>query len=334
MKTNRPLLICYVAIVLTVLVIFMGGWTRIMDAGLGCPDWPGCFGQLTAPISQQHIDAAQDNFVGVEVDAVKGWIEMVHRYMATTLGLLVMLLVVMAWRRRRQVGYPVRLSFILLLLVVLQGVFGMWTVTLKLLPPIVLGHLLGGLLTLTLLIVLAGKIRAMSNTGHRSSHRSSHRGLMRVAVLILFVQILLGGWTSANYAGWACTHWFSCIAGQSTELDFATGFSFNLEADQNHQGGTLSQSARAAIQMVHRAGAVVVSIVILLVGILALQHRASRRPASLLLALLIAQLWLGGANVIYGIPTLLAWLHHVGAVSLLLCLLWLKSCYREEIRYE
>lgn len=330
MSNRRPLVICYLAIVLTILVILMGGWTRIMDAGLGCPDWPGCFGQVTAPVSQLHIDEARQNFVGVEVDAVKGWIEMIHRYMATTLGLLVMALVVMAWKRRQQPDYPVALSSVLLLLVVCQGLFGMWTVTLKLLPPIVLGHLLGGLLTLTVLTVLAGRIRTVGN----SPRQSSHRRLMRLAVLILFVQMLLGGWTSANYAGWACTHWLSCIAGQSTELDFATGFSFNFEADQNHQGGTLSQPARAAIQMVHRAGALVVSCVMVLVSMLALQRRASRRPAYVLLGLLILQLLLGVANVVYGVPALLAWLHHVGAVSLLLCLLWLKSCYLLEVRYE
>ncbi|MBN1008960.1 COX15/CtaA family protein [Amphritea pacifica] len=330
MNTRRPLIICYLAIVLAVLVILMGGWTRIMDAGLGCPDWPGCFGQMTAPISAAHIAEAQQNFAGVEVDAAKGWLEMIHRYMASTLGLLILLLAVIAWQKRRESGYPVGLSLFLLVLVVCQGVFGMWTVTLKLLPPVVSGHLLGGLLTLTMLILLAGKLRQSA----KPAKVVSGRWIMRLAVLVLFMQILLGGWTSANYAGWACTHWLSCVEGQRTELDFRSGFSLSFDIDQNHQGGTLSQPARAAIQMTHRVGALVVMATMFLAGALALRNSASRTPALILFTLLIVQIFMGGANVVYGVPTWLAWLHHVGAVSLLLCLLWLKARYESEVHYE
>ncbi|WP_299202380.1 COX15/CtaA family protein [uncultured Amphritea sp.] len=330
MNNRRPLVICYMAIVLTVMVILMGGWTRIMDAGLGCPDWPGCFGRITAPMSAAHIAEAQQNYAGVEVDAGKGWIEMVHRYMASTLGLLILLLAVIAWQKRKENGYPVRLSILLLVLVVCQGLFGMWTVTLKLLPPVVTGHLLGGLLTLTLLVMLQGKLRGADEP----EIQPAGRWMMRLAVLVLFMQILLGGWTSANYAGWACTHWLSCVEGQRTDLDFRAGFSLRYDTDQNHQGGTLPQPARAAIQMTHRLGALVVTVVMLLVGVLALRNSASRKPALVLFILLVLQLFVGGANVVYGIPVMLAWLHHLGAVLLLLCLLWLKSCYESEVRYE
>ncbi|UTW03566.1 COX15/CtaA family protein [Amphritea atlantica] len=330
MSNRRPLYICYLAIVLAVMVILMGGWTRIMDAGLGCPDWPGCFGQITAPVSAAHIAEAQQNFAGAEVDVTKGWLEMIHRYMASLLGLFILLLAYFAWQRRKKSDYPVRLSFLLLILVIAQGLFGMWTVTLKLLPAVVAGHLLGGLMTLTLLILLAGKLRPMAVPGTPSRGR----WVMRIAVLVLFIQMLLGGWTSANYAGWACTHWFSCVEGQRTALDFSSGFSFSLETGQNHQGGTLSQPARAAIQMTHRAGALVVTAVMLLAGALALRSSASRKPAFVLFALLIFQLCLGGANVVYGVPIWLAWLHHAGAVSLLLCLLWLKIRYESEVHYE
>lgn len=330
MNNRRPLVICYMAIVLAVMVILMGGWTRIMDAGLGCPDWPGCFGQITAPMSAAHIAEAQQNYVGVEVDAGKGWIEMIHRYMASTLGLLILLLAVIAWQRRKESGYPLRLSILLLVLVICQGLFGMWTVTLKLLPPVVTGHLLGGLLTLTLLVILAGKLRQV----RAAESRTPGRWMMRLAVLVLFMQILLGGWTSANYAGWACTHWLSCVEGQRVDLDFRTGFSLRFDTEQNHQGGTLPQPARAAIQMTHRIGALVVTAIMLFIGVLALRNSASRKPALVLVTLLALQLLMGGANVVYGIPVVLAWLHHLGAVSLLLCLLWLKSCYELEVRYE
>jgi len=182
------------------MVILMGGWTRIMDAGLGCPDWPGCFGQMTAPISAAHIAEAQQNFAGVEVDVTKGWLEMIHRYMASTLGFLILLLAFIAWQRPEKSDYPVRLSFVLLILVICQGLFGMWTVTLKLLPVVVSGHLLGGLLTLTLLILLAGKLRHAAVP----ESPSSGRWIMRMAGMVVFMPMLLGGGTSSNYAGWSC----------------------------------------------------------------------------------------------------------------------------------
>lgn len=327
MTCRRPLLLCYAAIGLALLVILMGGWTRIMDAGLGCPDWPGCFGQLIVPASQEQIALAQHRFGGLEVDQLKGWIEMTHRYMAASLGLLIMLLAFMGWQRRKESGYPVYLSFMLLILVILQGLFGMWTVTLKLLPPVVTIHLMGGLFTLTLLVFLAGRLRQSAQS---VSPKKSGWGI-RLALIVLFLQIVLGGWTSANYAGWACNHWVSCVAGQPDELDFSSGFSLNFDADQNHQGGTLSQPARAAIQMTHRVGALVVVAVVLLVSLTSLQLKHSRKPAILLLIVLMLQLVIGGANVMYGVPTILAWSHHLGAVLLLLCLLWLKFSYESEV---
>lgn len=328
MSSRRTLLLCYTAIGLALLVILMGGWTRIMDAGLGCPDWPGCFGQLIVPASQEEIALAQHSFGGLEVDQFKGWIEMTHRYMAASLGALIMLLAFIAWRRRKEPGYPVYLSFMLLALVILQGLFGMWTVTLKLLPPVVTIHLIGGLITLTLLVLLAGQLRQSDQFVPK---RPAVWGL-RLAIIVLFLQIVLGGWTSANYAGWACNHWISCVAGQADVLDFRSGFNLNFDTEQNHQGGTLSQPARAAIQMTHRVGALVVVAVVLLVSLTALQEENSRKPAILLLILLMLQLVVGGANVMYGVPTILAWSHHLGAVLLLLCLLWLKFSYELGVR--
>ncbi|BBB27630.1 COX15/CtaA family protein [Amphritea japonica] len=323
MSPRRSLLLCYLAIGLALVVILMGGWTRIMDAGLACPDWPGCFGQLIVPASAEQIAIAEQRFAGIEVDVFKGWIEMTHRYIAASLGVTIFLLAMISWRRRNDSGYPVYLSFALLLLVILQGLFGMWTVTLKLFPPVVTIHLIGGLLTLTLLVLLASKLRQYNriSTGKRSDWR------LRLAIMVLFLQVALGGWTSANYAGWACDHWLSCIAEQKDELDFRSGFSLSFTADQNHQGGVLTQPARAAIQMVHRVGAFVVVAAVLLVSLRVFQIRSCRKPAVLLLIVLMLQLLVGGVSVIYGVPVVLAWAHHLGAVLLLLCLLWLKFRY-------
>lgn len=329
-----PFSLCRLAIVLAIMVILVGGWTRIMDAGLGCPDWPGCFGQLTVPDTAAQIARAEQRFAGVQVDVEKGALEMLHRYMASALGLLILILAVMGWRRR-QSDYPWRLSLGLLVLVIAQGIFGMWTVTLKLHPLVVTGHLLGGLLTLTLLIHLAIRL-AEAKRPAAEQPAMQHRAVS-LALAVLFAQMILGGWTSANYAGWACNHWLSC-AQQSVALDFAGGFSPSLDTEQNYQGGVLPHAARAAIQMTHRVGAVIVSVVMLWMITLLWQRRELRPMLLTALVLLFGQIALGIANAVTGVPVLLALAHHGIAVALLLSLLWLKyglqSCpTRTEVTY-
>jgi len=331
------------AIILALVVITLGGWTRLNDAGLSCPDWPGCYGQFVVPETSEDIARAEQQFSGLSVNVGKSWLEMIHRYAASSLGLVVTILAVLAWLSKDQDNYPVLYSVSLLLLVVTQGLFGMWTVTLKLLPIIVTLHLLGGLLTLTLLIGLLQKLKLLSRsendrvnacslkvTGSNiSSALKPVKLISSVAMLLLFMQLALGGWTSTNYAGWSCSHWLYCEAGIKTELDFAAGFNVKMDVGPDYQGGLLPQPARAAIQMAHRVGGLIVTIALLfLIGMVFKQHRL-RKPAVILLIFLVMQVGLGVANVMLALPLFLAMAHHSGAVLLLLCLLWLKSCIEE-----
>lgn len=325
MQDKRPLLVCHIAICMALIVISLGAWTRLNDAGLGCPDWPGCYGQVIVPLSSEQITLAEAEYAGRPVDVHKGMLEMVHRYLASSLGLVVMVLAWFAWRYRSYSGYPVKLSMGLLGLVVVQGLFGMWTVTLKLLPLVVTLHLLGGLLTLLVLVGLRQRLR---NIGVRlAGAKARFKGLFPVVLLLLFVQLGLGGWTSANYAGWSCSHWLQCDAQSEIELDYRAGFKLMPEIGPDYQGGMLDQPARAAIQMVHRAGAVMVGLVI---GILAfaLSKRAYCRFAALtVLGTLVLQVGLGILNVVFVLPLELAMAHHLGAVALLISVLWLKAQY-------
>ncbi|MFC6671020.1 COX15/CtaA family protein [Marinobacterium aestuariivivens] len=336
-KESWPLKLSHIGVILALVVVMLGGWTRINDAGLGCPDWPGCYGHIVLPGSEEAIAKAQALYPDQPLLADKGWIEMVHRYVAGSLGLLILILAVAGWRRRHLVRYPVRLSLALCGLVILQALFGMWTVTLKLLPLVVTLHLLGGLLILSLLALLRFRLLQFYR-GHApgESATARGRGWILAALLVLFLQIALGGWTSANYAGWACTDWLLCERQQAQTLDFPNGFDLMHEIGPNYQGGQLPREARAAIQMTHRAGAI---LVLLVTGIMLWQQAragAERRPLLAIASLLALQIGLGFANIVYAVPIPLAMAHHGGAVLLLLGLVWLyqrdavsdkESCY-------
>ncbi|MEH6651549.1 MAG: COX15/CtaA family protein [Motiliproteus sp.] len=345
------LLLTRIAILLSLVVIFLGGWTRLNDAGLSCPDWPGCYGELILPSSEAGQAIAQSRFEQLPLDLSRGWLEMGHRYLAATLGLLVAVLALLGWRNRRggqveqgardQYNYPWRLSLILLGLVCLQALFGMWTVTLKLLPQVVTLHLLGGLLTLTLLMRLHQQLRRylqqplnhqLRNFQSRSqqsqsqqSPRNYHSRIRRMVLLaggLLFIQIALGGWTSSNYAGWSCSYWLSCEQNSVVALDFSEGFSLPplvvQSQGKSYLGGKLGREARAAIQMSHRAMALLLSGYLLVLALLLMARRRYRNTALLMLVILASQLVLGVFNVQLGLPLSLAFSHHTGAVLLLM----------------
>jgi cytochrome c oxidase assembly protein subunit 15 len=338
-----------VAVYLALLVVLLGGWTRLKGAGLSCPDWPGCYGALILPSSDEAVAVAQLHYPQHPLDLSLSWIEMSHRYLAGSLGLVVAALALIGWRQRARPDYPLLLSGLLLGLVILQALFGMWTVTLKLLPQIVTLHLLGGLLTLTLLLRLQQRLRlidAFRPAVDRSSlGRTARRGLGRgvgigagigMGILLLLIQIGLGGWTSSNYAGWSCSHWLDCEPNQSLVLDFDAGFSLAPLDGRNYQGGQLPRAARAAIQMSHRAAGVLLTGYLLGLSILLFRRSALRRATGVLLLLLALQLLLGGLNVHFGLPLGLAFAHHLGAVALLLALMHLYG-HRgiiEETKYE
>ncbi|WP_415893237.1 COX15/CtaA family protein [Neptuniibacter sp. PT8_73] len=308
-----------VAIVLALCVVFLGAWTRINHAGLSCPDWPGCYGYMVMPTDQTALTEAQDIYPDTPIELGKTALEMGHRYLAGSLGLVIAALAFCAYKLRRVQTYPVYLSYGLLLLVTVQAVFGMWTVTLKLYPPVVTLHLLGGVLTLTGVYVLRSKVNTLMAGVKKQKTKCSKWIKYTLAVLLL--QIVLGGWTSSNYAGPACGHWLSCSMGENTSSDFTRGFNLTETIGPNYQGGLLPLDARVAIQQGHRIGALVVLIVC--TWLVVKLHRQIYMRSWLygLLALLSIQIFLGGLNAIYAVPDLLAIGHHAVAVGLLLVLL-------------
>mgnify|MGYP000135607490 FL=1 len=306
------------AIAVALVVVLLGGWTRLNDAGLGCPDWPGCYGTWLLPSDHAVLS---DRHPGVLIDLRKGWIEMIHRYAAGTLGLLVLGLAVVAWRSRAVPDYPRRLSYVLLGLVIVQALFGMWTVTLQLLPVIVTLHLMGGLATLSLLMLLRQQLK---RCGQNLLPVRSHYGTS-ILLVFLFLQLLLGGWTSTNYAGWACSDWLYCHDVEVAQYDFATGLNPFMAIGPNYEGGLLEAPARAAIQVTHRLGALLLLIISCWVAWMLWERRQLRLPLLFYMAALSTQALLGIANVIWMLPLGLAVAHHAVAVILLLLALNLHN---------
>ncbi|MFB9884808.1 COX15/CtaA family protein [Balneatrix alpica] len=323
---------------LAFVVVTLGALTRLLDAGLGCPDWPGCYGFLTVPVADHHVAIAEARYPDFPVDHTKGWAEMIHRYAAGMLGLLILAL---AWGAMRQSpGYPKGLSYTLLVVVVVQAMFGMWTVTLKLWPQVVTLHLLGGFTTLLLLCLLILRIRALSPnikpllSGSQSRQR--RRGLLASLGLgLVIVQIVLGGWTSSNYAAFACPDFPRCQAQWVPEpMNFQEGFNIAQEVGPNYLGGQLNGEARVAIHWTHRVGAVLVTVVSLLVA-LALWRQHLRKQALLLLITLGVQLSIGIANVLLQLPLSLALAHNTGALALLLAYVWaVHSLWQPQAKWQ
>lgn len=300
--------------VLAFCVIVFGAFVRLSDAGLGCPDWPGCYGQLGAPNTPERIADAESAYPEVPVDTAKAWIEMGHRYIASLLGLLIIGLALIAWRGRRD-GLPWKTSLALLGLVVFQGALGMWTVTLLLKPAVVTAHLLGGMTTLALLfgLWLSQRQAPSSATG------GALRALAVAAVAGVAVQIALGGWVSTNYAALACTEFPTCHDGHwLPEMDLAEGFVLWRGIGQNYEYGVLEHPARTAIHIVHRIGAVGVTLLVGLFAAALLLGGARRILGVALLGALALQLGIGIGLVVMHLPLGLATAHNGGAAVLLL----------------
>jgi len=317
MANNLPLKLVTIALFLAVEVVLMGGFTRITDSGLGCPDWPGCFGRMTMTTDTATIAYLQERYPEIHVAVHKGWIEMIHRYIAGLLGLLILVIAFLGYREKdRTPNYPYLVSLTLLGLVIVQGAFGAFTVTLKLLPNIVTLHLMGGLIIVSTLMYLRYRLKRLVNG---ESQPIRMRTAAFVGVILLFVQILLGGWVSTNYAGWACPGIISCAPGADVQYDFYSGFHFFPEVGPNYEGGQLEHGARAAIQMVHRAGAfVVVAYWLVLLGSYIQRKLLTLKQASHFGGLLLVQILFGYANVVYAVPDSLAFIHHALGVLLLL----------------
>lgn len=310
--------------VLAFCVILVGAYVRLSDAGLGCPDWPGCYGQLVAPADQSALDG---DYAGQTLHAGKAWKEMIHRYLAGSLGLAILALSILAWSNRKQLRQPLLLPFMLLLLVIFQAALGMWTVTLLVKPAIVTAHLLGGFATLALLWLLVLRLKPGSAAVSASG---MSRQLMILSLLVVIVQITLGGWTSTNYAALGCSEFPTCYAGQWwPAMDFREAFVIWRGLGVNYEFGVLEIDARTAIHMTHRIGALITLVIVAVLAMRLLRGESGslRTLGALLLGVLLLQISLGIANVLGHLPLPVAVAHNGGAALLLLTLittLWMS----------
>lgn len=331
MKRPKPLAIntgrtlARVAFVLSLFVIILGAFTRLTDAGLGCPDWPGCYGQLIVPQSDTAITQANAAYPARPVEHAKAWAEMVHRYMAGTLGILIFAICALHWRAKS----PLRpLTTFLSLLIIGQAALGMWTVTLGLKPIIVATHLLGGFTTFCLLLVLVLKqsrwlqrLQATANT--RARLHLGDRYLFKIATLALIMQIALGGWTAANYAATVCTELPICQGDWVSHLNFSEALKiwwpeigFEKDGTSVYEFAThITPDVKITIHVMHRIGAIIATLLLLLC--IVRLFRAHRFLAITLAALLTVQVLLGISNVVFQLPLAIAVAHNAVAVLLL-----------------
>lgn len=305
-RSPRPLrLLVGVSICVAFVVVVLGAYTRLVDAGLGCPDWPGCYGQLVVPSTDEQIAAAEALFPDTPVDQAKAWTEMVHRYFATGLGILMIGIVVLAWYYKSSLRFPL----VLLALVILQGAFGAWTVTLKLWPQVVVAHLLGGFATLLLLwwyMLTLGSFKLPEIA-------TKFRTQLCIFSALLVVQISLGGWVSANYAALICPDFPLCLGTLWPEMDFVAGLNIFQTIGPDYTGGEMSYEGRVAIQNLHRW----VAYVVFVFGLI-LAWRIREVPGLVLGLAMCAQVALGISNVLFLLPLPIAVMHNAGAALLLL----------------
>ena len=303
---------------LALVVILLGAWTRLTDAGLGCPDWPGCYGFAHVPVSADHQQIANARFPDAPLQVERAWPEMVHRYGASFLGLLILTMSALTWRAAKDVQLPRRHVLLLLGLVILQGMFGMWTVTWKLWPQVVTLHLLGGMTTAALLWLLALRL------GWPKPHVASEPGyrLGIAAMVAVALQIALGGWTTSNYAALACPDFPTCQTQWLPPADFSRGFDVLQEVGPNYLGGLLDNSARVAIHLSHRIGAILASllVVLLIYRCLRSEDAPLRQLGLAVLGILMLQIGLGVSNVVFTLPLSVAIAHNGVAAVLLLTL--------------
>lgn len=321
-------LLTYMCLAIVVCVIVLGSWTRLADAGLGCPDWPGCYGSLMVPQTVQEIATAEALYPDAPVESHKGWLEMIHRYLASTLGLVILVLTAASWSQRKRLSYPFGLTQGLLAMVMLQGAFGAWTVTWKLWPQVVTAHLFGGFITASLLMVLLIKLRRMGlQVKTLSLSNISHSGLRLWAVLALILvvgQIFLGGWMSSNYAALACSSLPDCNGSWWPPMDFSQGFDVSQALGPNYLGGLMNSEARQAIHVLHRYGAIILGVFLVLMSykFMAQDDHRLRMFGLGFLVLFFVQFCLGLANIYYFLPLPVAVAHNFGGA----CLFGLTLC--------
>ena len=316
------LLLTYLSLAIVTFVIVLGSWTRLADAGLGCPDWPGCYGSIGVPQTASAIAAAEALYPHAPVEVHKGWLEMIHRYFASTLGLVILVLAVASWSQRKRLYYPFVLTQCLLVTVMLQGAFGAWTVTWKLWPQVVTAHLFGGFITASLLTVLLIKLRRMGRQIPALSLTNMSHGQVRVwailAAILIASQVFLGGWMSSNYAALACSDLPNCNGSWWPAMDFSQGFNLTQSIGPNYLGGLMNSEARQAIHVLHRYGALILGVFLLIMSyrLIAQQDSRLRQFGVGFLILFTVQFCLGVANIYYFLPLPVAVAHNFGGASL------------------
>ena len=316
-------------ITVTFAVITLGAYVRLSHAGLGCPDWPGCYGYLVGvPDNSIEIANAENSFQGSNVDIGKAWKEMIHRYIAGALGIFIFILPFIFYKNNTNKLF--KLSLLVSILVVMQAMLGMLTVTLQLQPLIVMMHLMGGLTIITLLWLIF--LRYNKNNYFNESQSFPNLSLKRIknlsvlgyiTLIVLVIQIMLGGWTSTNYAALACADFPKCNASWWPQMDFYNAFMIELATDLNYEFGRLDSPARVAIHFTHRIWAIVAAAMLVILSIASYKtiKISYQKIISLCLVLfLFIQVTLGILNIKMGLPIYVAVAHNGNAAILLMCL--------------
>ena len=322
----------FVSILLALVVVTLGAYTRLTHAGLGCPDWPGCYGMMDVPESSVQLLKAKEAFPDHTVEPEKAWNEMIHRYFAGALGLFILAIAFLSFKNRSQ-GTPLRLPLLILLIVIFQAALGMWTVTMKLMPIVVMAHLLGGFTTLCLLFLLYLRLNPYRMTsGDFSVKKYGRYGL--IGIVILTAQIALGGWTSSNYAALTCTELPICQSGWVERLTFEDSFDPIPPEKATYEHGHLGHNERLTIHVVHRFGAIVTFIYLAWLAVMVFvksQTAFFKNSAIVLAIVLLLQISLGISNIWFSLPLFIAVSHNVVAACLMLTLIALTYSLRRKI---
>ena len=326
--SQRLRALTWVTLFLTFDLVVFGAFTRLTDSGLGCPDWPGCYGSASPLGAQSQITAAQAALPSGPVTLPKAWIEMIHRYLATAVGVLILVLAISSWLERKKMSISPWWPTVTLMWVCLQGAFGALTVTMKLFPAIVTLHLLGGMTLLALLKVQSVKYAQAKGEQMTVQLSANTRWLLLATFALLWFQIALGGWVSTNYAVMACTDFPACQNSMWPMMNFSEGFTLWRELGAGRNGDNISFQALTAIHYVHRLSAYVVFAAMALLVVKLLKVDAMRTPAKWLAGLALLQAATGLGNVLLGWPLAAAVLHTGGAAGLVIVLTGMVAASR------
>ena len=321
---NKLKILSLFGVFLAFVVVALGAWTRLVDAGLGCPDWPGCYGFAIFPMTEAEIGQANALYPERVFEIEKAIPEVVHRYFAGSLGLLIIAIFALSFYMKPRNNLITKLSGALTVLVLFQATFGYLTVSLKLWPQIVSIHLLGGFATTTLIFLIYIKLKELYEDKKNTYPMStSSIKILNYSFPVLIIQIILGVWLSSNYASLACPDFPLCQGQIIPEVDFKMGFNFLQSIGPDYLGGQLDHEARLAIHIVHRYGALAVTAYFFLL-IFTLIRENQYRFAKILAGLLFLQIALGISNIIYSLPLYVAIAHNLGALLLLISISYFR----------